>query len=312
MKKSKRMIIIILFCLSILCVFNFSQKALENTEDDEKSLYRIEHKICNIQGITDTYRILFVNDLHIIEPNDEVAADKMEEVKSRQLSFSNTEGVLSSEYWLQLAPELAKEEADAIVFNGDILDYLSEANYELFLSGLNQIETPYMFLKADHDVGTWYGNYSESKLENITKEISNIEPVEVIENDEIIIVGINLSTSQLTQEGLEALKDVFAIGKPIILVTHVPINSNVDTTLYESSLEVWGQRALIWGNGCYYEPNAITSEYINMVYGPDSPVVAVIGAHLHFSNDIMLNDNIPQHVFDATYKGTIGELIITK
>ena len=47
-----------------------------------------------------------------------------------------------------------------------------------------------------------------------------------------------------------------------------------------------------------------------MVYAEDSPVVAVVGAHLHFAHEDQLNERMIQYVFDASYKGTVGVLKI--
>jgi len=71
------------------------------------------------------------------------------------------------------------------------------------------------------------------------------------------------------------------------------------------------EKLIVWGDGCYFSPNEITTQYLDMVYAADSPVVAVIGAHLHFPVNIMLTETIPEYVFDAAFKGSIGELDIT-
>ena len=47
-----------------------------------------------------------------------------------------------------------------------------------------------------------------------------------------------------------------------------------------------------------------------MVFAEDSPVVAVIGAHLHFAYDDQLTEKIPQYVFDASFKGTVGVITV--
>lgn len=60
------------------------------------------------------------------------------------------------------------------------------------------------------------------------------------------------------------------------------------------------------GENSYYVPNEITEQFLDMVYRKDSPVVAVLGAHLHFAYEGPVNENIEQYVFDASYKGTIG------
>lgn len=104
------------------------------------------------------------------------------------------------------------------------------------------------------------------------------------------------------------LKEIFAQGKPIILVTHVPFNSKIDDSLDKASKAGW-QRNLTWDEaGTAYIADENTKEFLNMLYAENSPVKAVIAGHLHFKNTVKLNENITQYVFDATFKGNIGIL----
>ena len=125
------------------------------------------------------------------------------------------------------------------------------------------------------------------------------------------MVGINNNTSQISKKGLKKIKEVWQQGKPVILAMHVPLLSQLSDDLDKASKEAWQDRALIWGNkDCYYEPNERTQEFLDMVFAEDSPVVAVIGAHLHFAHEDQLNDKIVQYVFDASYKGTVGVITV--
>ncbi len=45
------------------------------------------------------------------------------------------------------------------------------------------------------------------------------------------------------------MKEIFAMGKPILLLAHVPFDSKLDSSLQAASKEVWQDRALIWGRG---------------------------------------------------------------
>ena len=91
----------------------------------------------------------------------------------------------------------------------------------------------------------------------------------------------------------------------------MPLQSRISDELDKASKEAWQDRALIWGNkDCYYEPDEVTQEFLDMVYAEDSPVVAVVGAHLHFAHEDQLNERMIQYVFDASYKGTVGVLKI--
>ena len=127
-----------------------------------------------------------------------------------------------------------------------------------------------------------------------------------MEYDDICVLGIDNSTSQLPAEALEKIKEVFAIGKPIILVTHVPIDSKLDSSLAEQSKVVWQDRALLWGDGCTYEPDENTREFLDMVYATDSPVKLVLSGHLHFSWDGYITENTREHVFNPAYSNSIG------
>ena len=67
---------------------------------------------------------------------------------------------------------------------------------------------------------------------------------------------------------------------------------------------------MIWGENSCYVPDEITKQFLDMVYEKNSPVVAVLGAHLHFAYEGPVNENIEQYVFDASYKGTIAVVTI--
>lgn len=73
----------------------------------------------------------------------------------------------------------------------------------------------------------------------------------------------------------------------------------------------YGDRIIhLWGTDCFYSPDEVTQQFLDMVFAEDSPVVAVIGAHLHFVYDDQLTEKIPQYVFDASFKGTVGVLTV--
>ena len=95
--------------------------------------------------------------------------------------------------------------------------------------------------------------------------------------------------------------------KPIILATHVPINSAIDDGLKQAAQNVDPQgRAKLWGKGCLYEPNETTEKFLNMVLAADSPVKVVLAGHLHFKYTTKLNENITEYVLDKSYSGNIG------
>ena len=118
------------------------------------------------------------------------------------------------------------------------------------------------------------------------------------------------STDNLSASALEQMKSLFAKGKPIILLTHVPVKSLVDDSLAQQSREVWGERELTWGQGCYHGPDEQTAEFLNMLYAPDSPVVEILCGHLHFTWDGQVTETVHQHVFSPAFEGVMGVITV--
>ena len=271
-----------------------------------------DEKEIEIPGLQKEYTIAVVNDQHIIVEDGDYAKEKEEEVDSRYGLFCNEEGVHSSDAWQGIVEEVNDLQPDGVVLDGDMIDFFSQANLDCLMEGLKEIEAPAMYLRADHDLASWYSDTLTSKeISKKEKAAWEMDSVMVQDYDEFLVVGINNNTSQISKKGLKKIKEVWQQGKPVILAMHVPLQSQLSDDLDKASKEAWQDRALIWGNkDCYYEPNERTQEFLDMVFAEDSPVVAVIGAHLHFAHEDQLNDKIVQYVFDASYKGTVGVITV--
>ena len=271
-----------------------------------------DEKEIEIPGLQKEYTIAVVNDQHIIVEDGDYAKEKEEEVDSRYGLFCNEEGVHSSDAWQGIVEEVNDLQPDGVVLDGDMIDFFSQANLDCLMEGLKEIEAPAMYLRADHDLASWYSDTLTSKeISKKEKAVWEMDSVMVQDYDEFLVVGINNNTSQISKKGLKKIKEVWQKGKPVILAMHVPLQSQLSDDLDKASKEVWQDRALIWGNkDCYYEPNERTQEFLDMVFAENSPVVAVIGAHLHFAHEDQLNDKIVQYVFDASYKGTVGVITV--
>lgn len=269
----------------------------------------LEEETIDLDDVEESYCFLVANDLHDFLLDDSVQEEKTETVNDRynQLFLSPT-GVHSVDLWNGMSAILDSYQTDGIVFIGDMIDYSSKVNAKLFKNGLENIETPYIYLRADHDLGAWYstGENSNEEAMELSKSIAEYQEVFVEDYGEFYLVGWNNSTSQLTEGGLETMKKVFAGGKPIVLATHVPLDSIVDDSLYKAAKEADSQgRAKLWGERCLYKPDNTTQEFLDMVYAEDSPVEAVLAGHLHFKYTVKLTDNITEYVMPPAFSGKI-------
>lgn len=288
---------------------------------DEQSIEQIkdtlgvhEDEITLDLGLEQEHAILALNDVHTFLMDDTVTEANRQTVQERYYGmFLNATGIHSVDMWNGLSSILDSYEADGIVFIGDMIDYSSQTNASVLAAGLENIETPYIYLRADHDLGVWYteGGLSAEDAEEISSGIATWQDVYVVDYDDFYLVGWNNSTCQLSVEGLNQMKAIFDEAKekqkPIILATHVPLNSTVDHGLEQAARDADPQgRAKLWGEGCLYQPNETTQEFLDMVLVEDSPVAAVFAGHLHFKYTVPLNENITEYVLDKSYGGNIG------
>jgi hypothetical protein len=185
-----------------------------------------------------------------------------------------------------------------------------------------------LYARSDHDISPWYnsdGSYTSEEARKAqesltsgsqsgdgTNHLEQYADLMVWDKGNYYVMAWNNSFSQLTAEGLSKAKEIFAEEKPIILVTHVPLNSTLDDSLYEASKAFDDKnRAKLWGKNCLYVPDEVTEEFIEMVTDEDSPVCVVLGAHLHFSYETMLNSHLKEYVFDPTFAGNMVRVSIT-
>ena len=140
----------------------------------------------------------------------------------------------------QVSENKIQYHADAVLFAGDMIDYLSTENIKCFKIGLDQIKTPSMYVRSDHDVGIGYTpNISKSYANQLLQEVGKNESIYLMEYEQLLVLGINNSASQITKQQMEEITNIYNNAtKPIVVVTHVPINSMIDNGLKKASLEL--------------------------------------------------------------------------
>ena len=107
---------------------------------------------------------------------------------------------------------------------------------------------------------------------------------------------------------MEAYKNVAALNKPVVLVTHVPLEPEDGSgLLLKRCREVYGDSydktsgLFIGENGC--KPNRTTREFLHLILADDSPVVLVISGHIHFYHKENLNENTVEIVSGPAFAG---------
>lgn len=277
--------------------------------------FTLDEITVEIEGLSREYEIAFVNDLHMI--TDKEAGDVLEEhlpkVQERYETLSVTpEGIHAEELWPQVIQFLNYHDFDAVVFGGDILDYCSNSNMAALQEGFDALKYPEekrLYVRSDHDYSGAYGGGVYTDTDGFiahTKLWDGDAEEKCIELDELVIVGINKSYQNVSDDRLEFLEEKLEGDKPVIIVTHVPFYSEEDEGLEELSLEV-RNKIYYWNSeNSGYTPDENTQKLIDEMYSGESNVVQILAAHIHAAWDGAVSGGLREHVFAPTFGGNIG------
>jgi len=288
---------------------NTVPKDRENQPLPDIEGFQIKEKVVQVDEMANDYTFVVVNDMHIVSPEDiDNPNNDSAGLKSRFDMFTY-DGKSSLENWEELASKLDSFNADMILFVGDMMDYYSEANFNNFSKELAKLNTPYMYVRADHDTNPfWNQGVDFETIRKSEEQLDGFENIIIKEYDDLILLGINNNTGQLPLEAVSRIKDTFAKGKPIIMIAHVPFDSILNDDLANASKDVWAGRVLLWGNKDQdtYKPDANTQVLLDLLYSDDSPVMGIASGHLHFPFETMISDSTIEWVFDKSYSRNIG------
>lgn len=269
-----------------------------------------------LEGIDKEYTLAWVSDLHLVsdhkagEENGDVHAEYLDAIDRRYEELAVTKsGVHAEELWPEIVKYLNYKSFDGVIFGGDLMDYCSRSNVEMIKEGLDALHMPYIYVRADHDYGAYYGGvfFTETEARQLHKTIDNDETANKFwDMGEFIVLGVDNSTKDMPDYYYNMISEVLTRGKPVIMVTHVPYESQTDTSLAELSMQVRNTIYYWSGISERYTPNAVTSQYLNEIYSPDTAVAQVLAGHLHASWDGMLTNQVSQHIFSPAFEGNIG------
>lgn len=278
--------------------------------------FTTEEVTVNIGGLGREYTIAWVSDLHLISDHKagaemgDVHAEYLDAIDRRYEELSVTsEGVHAEDLWPEIVKYLNYNEFDGVILGGDIMDYCSNSNVALIKEGLDKLRIPYIYIRADHDYGTYYGGvfFTDAEARKLHQLIDGDEISDKFWNkNDFLVLGIDNSTKDMPPYYLDMVADVYSRGIPVIMATHVPYESEIDSSLEELSVQ---KRNVIyyWSDKSEnYKPNDITRQYLDLIYGEDTMAVQVLAGHLHASWEGLISEQVPQHIFSPAYSGSIG------
>jgi len=260
-----------------------------------------------IPGMIGSRTFVYLSDLHIITLSEDMPESEREYLVSRQKWAANGD-VTSEMQWLQWVEYLNAGDFDYVLLGADLLDFASEDTIRVFKEGLEKLKKPYMYIRADHDLLPYKGSaLTERDTVELQKTVCGYSDVFTENFGDFILFGWNNSTSRMTEKGIQKWREVLATEKPVIVLTHVPIKPLSDESLSRISQNLYRGEELLWGiDTSYYVPDDYTREFLESIYGTDSPVKEILCGHLHYTWDGYVSEGVHQHVFSPAFSGYIG------
>jgi len=292
-----------------------SSQSME-TQDNaaEENKYRnlnITEKTLVLPEITGDYSFLFLSDTHMITLDGTEDEQVTENALPRTGLFKDAQGTESCKnfpVWMEYANET---DMDMVLLGGDIIDFPSEANLRLLTENLESLQMPYAYTLGNHD-WTYPWEYmtaaGREQYRPLFAPFTEENPAaHMIEYEELVILCVDNSSNQVEAEALPVTEEALSIGKPVIVMLHVPFSTK---TLIEKAAAVWSSPVSIGmaDKGGIF-PDANTLAFQEKILAADSPVVCVLAGHVHFSDDAMLTDSIVQLAAGAGY---LNEGIVLK
>lgn len=245
-----------------------------------------------VKGLKEPKNIAVLADMHLTymdEREDEYSQKLKQE---RSYMFPNGDRCFKEirEYIKDTAPDL-------VVSVGDFIDFPSKANLEVQDDFFNNDCREHLIVLGNHDwnyprfyntMHYWLGNVP--KFYNVLKNENPL--VQTVDLGGVLVVGIDTASDRIFPDTLKQLKEVIALGKPIILVMHVPfytekmVNKAMEIDHMDRPLTVGVPKELheALKNCNWLENTPESDEFLEIVNDPNVPIVASLTGHLHFEH----------------------------
>lgn len=301
---------------------NQTQTGQAQESQDLNGQERASHVIVHeeevvIPGLEKEFQIIFMADTHI-SLCDQRDLELLEKAAVRYAVFLSPDGDAADASFLELMDYVSKEPPNLLILGGDIVDSAMWASVDFVGEALEKLRIPWVYEMGNHDFeygGEYFSDTAYSEYLPRLKAVSNTDKgYQLLRYDDFVVFAVDDKNNQVSEEAVDALEDLCREGKPIILVTHVPIEPPANSTLVEETKQVWGagkdgrSRVLLGPNSC--PPNETTQRFLDLILSEKSPVALVLSGHIHFYHKDYLVGQRLQIVTGAGFKKELVKLTL--
>ncbi len=254
-------------------------------------------------GAEAPFRVLHMSDTHLTH------ADERDDERKLRLAEQRTKYFAHADLLVKTASEYSKKEGIPIFHTGDLIDFVSCQNLDIAHAFASDVD---LFMAAgNHEFSLYVGEavedaaYREQSLEKVQAAFKNDIRFSKREMGGVNFVAMDNSYYLVDRWQLDALKQVVAEGKPVVLLVHTPLYCE---ELYQLEMERnKGACAYLMAvpeeKMTGYKPDryrqqkadAVTLEAYDYICS-EPRIRAVITGHLHKDGVYAINDRLKQYV----------------
>ncbi|BBH19551.1 hypothetical protein Back11_08960 [Paenibacillus baekrokdamisoli] len=271
-----------------------------------------------IPGLAKDLRIMQITDTHLCEVYQQEGEELRRIAGERHSGFrgQGQPGDFTLTDLLHEHIRLSNEnKVDGVVFTGDIIDFPSVKNLDVMRSAFGDIQMPYLYMLGNHDWSFPHLPINDKVRTDsyrlFHEWFSNIYGCNALQVGGVILIAIDNSNYQLSEEQFAFIRKQCGLGLPCLLFMHIP--------LYLPSLEPqvranWGSAIMMgakdWteqelANWQVRHPDESTLQFTEWIRsGKDSEQIkGVFCGHIHFNHVDPITPGRMQHTTLAGYLG---------
>lgn len=261
-----------------------------------------------VAGLQRSYTFLHFTDLHACACEGVEPADRLQYCQAREKGFASPE-MTSAARMPYLFAYGQRIQADMLFLTGDIIDFPSDANLSLLKSCVRNSPVPSMYITGNHD-WSFFDNYNsayarQTYLPQLAEISGGNTAFHYVEYEDLIVAALDNAMDEVPGEALNGLRKLCQGTKPIILLMHIPMTVE---TLTQPTKNVWGRDICMGPGGVGYWIDTVYGLY-QLVAVQETPIVAVVTGHVHFSHEDTLPNGVPQIVTGTASQGGLCRVI---
>lgn len=274
-------------------------------------------------GLPEPVRFLHITDSHISLADEHDPPEIQALAKARRdtcFELDTAEGDTVRFY--REALEYARKNKLFVVCTGDLIDFMSHANFAFLDKAFDGVD--YVYALGNHDICRYVGGDTEDtayKWNNMKKTATHIESNLYI--DSKLYGGVNFITADNSYYLMDAGQIAFmraeaAKGYPMVLCMHTPFYTPrfaEDRLAAEktcSYLMAPPEELLARYTPDRREQQAADETTLRAVeYIENEPLIkAVFAGHMHYSFEEPLKNGVMQYTTDGSYRGIVREVCL--